>query len=89
MSRLTLYTVIYVVLFVLATAQAAVEFTGMLETAYLTAFGIIMVLSFAKAVVVAGYYQHLRWEPRSLSTLMGLGLVAALALTVAASYSIL
>ena len=89
MSRLTLYTVIYVVLFVLATAQAAVEVTGMLESAYLTAFGIIIVLSFVKAVVVAGYYQHLRWEPRSLTTLISLGLVAALALTVAASYSII
>lgn len=89
MSHLKLYTVIYVVLFVLATAQALVEVTGMLEAAYWTAFGLILVLSFAKAIVVAGYYQHLRWEPRSLSTLILMGLTAALALTVAASYSIL
>lgn len=89
MSHLKLYTVIYVVLFVLATAQALVEVTGMLEAAYWTAFGLILVLSFAKAIVVAGYYQHLRWEPRSLSTLILMGLSAALALTVAASYSIL
>lgn len=89
MSHLKLYTVIYVVLFVLATAQALVEVTGMLEAAYWTAFGLILVLSFAKAIVVAGYYQHLRWEPRSLSALILMGLTAALALTVAASYSIL
>ncbi|WP_255150623.1 cytochrome C oxidase subunit IV family protein [Halorarius halobius] len=89
MSHLKLYTAIYVVLFVLATVQALVEVTGMLETAYWAAFGLIIVLSFAKAVVVAGYYQHLRWEPRSLTVLMLMGLTAALALTVAASYSIL
>jgi cytochrome c oxidase subunit 4 len=89
MSHLKLYTVIYVVLFVLATAQALVEVAGLLESVYWTAFGIIIVLSFAKALVVAGYYQHLRWEPRSISTLYGMGLLGALALTVAASYSIL
>jgi cytochrome c oxidase subunit 4 len=48
-----------------------------------------MVLSFLKAVVVAGWYQHLRYEPRSVTVLMLLGLLGALALTVAASYSIL
>lgn len=89
MSRLKLYTAIYVVLFVLATVQAVIEFAGYLESAYWMAFGVIMVLSFAKALVVAGYYQHLRWEPRSLTTLMSLGLSAALALTLAASFSIL
>ncbi|WP_049907636.1 cytochrome C oxidase subunit IV family protein [Haloferax elongans] len=80
------YTAIYVVLFVSATVQVLVEFAGL---AYWTAFGIIMVLSAAKAVLVAAYFQHLRWEPRSLTYLVGIGLVAALALTVAASYSLL
>ncbi|ELZ85036.1 hypothetical protein C453_10660 [Haloferax elongans ATCC BAA-1513] len=74
------------VLFVSATVQVLVEFAGL---AYWTAFGIIMVLSAAKAVLVAAYFQHLRWEPRSLTYLVGIGLVAALALTVAASYSLL
>lgn len=90
MARTKLYTAIYVVLFVLATVQAGLEmFTDMLDNAYWIAFGIIMVLSFAKAIVVAGYYQHLRWEPRSLTYLYLIGLSAALALTMAASYSIL
>ncbi|UVE49882.1 cytochrome C oxidase subunit IV family protein [Haloferax larsenii] len=80
------YTAIYVVLFVSATVQVLVEFAGL---AYWTAFGIIIVLSAAKAVLVAAYFQHLRWEPRSLTYLVGIGLVAALALTVAASYSLL
>ena len=86
MSRLTLYAAIYVVLFVLATAQVAFE--GLLERAYWPVFAAIMVISLFKAVVVAGYYQHLRWEPRSLTYLMLLGLGAALALTLAAAYSI-
>lgn len=86
MSKLRLYTAIYVVLFVFATAQFFVESAGM---AYWVAFGVIMVLSAVKALLVAGYYQHLVWEPRSISFVMGVGLLAALALTLAAAYSIL
>ena len=81
-----LYTAIYAVLFVSATVQVLVEFAGL---AYGTAFALIMVLSVAKAVLVAAYFQHLRFEPRSLTYLLGIGLAAALALTLAASYSIL
>ncbi len=54
------YTVIYVVLFAFATAQAVVEFTGLVDSAYWPAFALIMVLSVVKAVGVAAYYQHLR-----------------------------
>ena len=85
MTRLRLYTAIYVVLFVSATVQVLVEQAGM---AYMTALALILALSFVKAVIVAAYYQHLRWEPRSLTYLMGIGLLAVLALTVAATYSI-
>ncbi|WP_424001055.1 cytochrome C oxidase subunit IV family protein [Haloarcula salina] len=83
------YTVIYVVLFVFATAQAVVEFAGLVESAYWIAFAVIMVLSVIKAVGVAAYYQHLRWEPRAVTYLVAGGTVAALALTGAAAYSIL
>ncbi|QLG28226.1 cytochrome C oxidase subunit IV family protein [Halorarum halophilum] len=87
MTSTKLYTAIYVVLFVLATLQVLIEqFEGF---TYWTAFAIIMVVSTAKAIVVAGYYQHLRSEPRSVSYVMLGGLLAALALTVAASYSIM
>lgn len=85
MTHTKLYAGIYVVLFVFATAQVLVEFAGL---AYWTAFALIMVLSLIKAVLVAAYYMHLRWEPRSLTYLFATGLLAALALTVAASYSI-
>jgi len=86
MSRLKLYAGIYVFLFVLATAQVALE--GALGAAYWPVFAGIMLVSFFKAVVVAAYFQHLRWEPRSLTYLMLLGLGAAMALTLAAAYSI-
>ena len=88
MARTKLYTAIYVVLFAFATLQVVVESLPIFETAYWTAFGIILVLSAIKAVIVAGYYQHLRWEPLSLSYLILTGLAAALALTMAAAYSI-
>lgn len=86
MTSTKLYTAIYVVLFVLATAQVWLEQAGI---AYWTAFTAIMAVSFVKAVIVAAYYQHLRYEPRSLTSLMVTGLLAALALTAAAAYSIL
>ena len=87
MARTKLYTIIYVVLFVLATAQVAVEQVGMFG--YWSALAIIAVLSMVKALFVAGYYQHLVWEPRSVSYVMVIGFVGFIALTVAASYSIL
>ena len=87
MARTKLYTAIYVVLFVVATVQVGLE--GMLtEELYLPVFAAILVLSFAKAFVVAGYYQHLRWEPRAVTYIAATGLLAAVVLTVAAAYSI-
>jgi len=88
MAHTKLYTIIYVVLFVFATLQVAVEFMGVLESNYWLAFGAIMVLSAIKAVGVAAYYQHLRWEPRSVTYLVAGGLVVVLALTAAAAFSI-
>jgi cytochrome c oxidase subunit 4 len=85
MSRLKLYTAIYVVLFVSATVQVLVEQAGLTYEAALAA---ILALSFVKAAIVAVYYQHLRWEPRSVTYLMLIGLLAVLALTVASTYSI-
>ncbi|WP_276302366.1 cytochrome C oxidase subunit IV family protein [Halorussus lipolyticus] len=87
MTRTKLYTGIYVVLFVFATVQVLVEQSGGLP--YWTAFWVIIALSFVKAVMVAWYYQHLKWEPRSVTFTMFVGLLAALALTTAAAYSIL
>jgi cytochrome c oxidase subunit 4 len=85
MPSIKLYTAIYVVLFVFATAQVVVEFT---IAAYWLAVAAILVLSVIKAGLVVGYYQHLKFEPRSVAYVVLSGLTAALALTFAASYSI-
>ena len=88
MSHTKLYTAIFGVLFVFATLQVGVEYAGLLESQYWTAFWIIIVLSAIKALFVAAYYQHLRWEPRAVSYLAVGGLIVATALTAAAAYSI-
>ena len=89
MSHTKLYAWIYVVLFVFATLQVVVEYAGFLERSYWIALGVIIVLSAIKAVMVAGYYQHLRWEPRSITYLAVGALLVVVALTGAASFSIL
>jgi len=88
MASTKLYAAIYVALFVVATGQVVLE-EFLTEEVYWIVFGAIMIVSFAKAAVVAGYYMHLREEPRSVSYVMLIGLFAALTLTVAAAYSIL
>ncbi|WP_101298303.1 cytochrome C oxidase subunit IV family protein [Halegenticoccus soli] len=86
MTSTKLYTAIYVVLFAMATAQVLIEFAGL---AYWVGVAAILALSSLKAVMVAGYYQHLRFEPPAISAVVLVGLLAALVLTFAAAYSIL
>ncbi len=88
MASIRTYTVIFALLLVFSTTQAALEFVGVIEAAYWLAFAGILVLSFVKAVLVAGWFQHLRMEPRSVSYLIATALVVVLALTTAAAYSI-
>ncbi len=89
MASTRLYTVIFVTLMAFSTAQALFEFTGILDRAYWFALGVIMVLSTIKATLVAGYFQHLVHEPRSITYLIAGALVGVLALTAGAAYSIL
>ncbi|MFB6105599.1 MAG: cytochrome C oxidase subunit IV family protein [Halobacteriaceae archaeon] len=87
MTSLKLYTAIFVVLFVSATAQVlAEEVVG--PQAYWVAFAIIFALSFLKAGLVAGWYQHLRFDPRPLTYLVLTALITVLAFVAGASYSI-
>jgi cytochrome c oxidase subunit 4 len=88
MVSLKTYTIIYATLFISATIQVLIESAGLLGTMYWIAFWTILILSLLKAILVAGWFQHLRYEPPSLSYLILIGLGAALALTLAASYSI-
>jgi cytochrome c oxidase subunit 4 len=89
MSQIKTYSIIFALLMVFSTAQALIEVTGALEAAYWIAFAGIMVISTVKAVMVAGWFQHLRYEPRSVTYLTATALIVVLALTTAAAYSIL
>ena len=93
MASIKLYTAIFVGLTIISTIQAAFEFSGVIDptnvdATYWAAFGVLLTLSFIKAALVAGYFQHLKMEPRSITYVYLTGLLAALALTLAASYSI-
>jgi len=103
MTSTIAYAMIFVVLFVVATVQVAIERLGYLNVegtitllgmsltswqVYVVGVGVIIVLSFVKAGFVAGWFMHLREEPRSVTYLALTGLAAAVALTVAAAYSI-
>ncbi len=82
-----LYTAIYVALLVLAFSKF-VFFEFPQYFTYEQAFGGTMVAAAIKSVLIVGYYQHLRWENRSLTYLMLLALSLALLLMAAATYSI-
>ncbi len=78
------YALIYVALIALATLKVVFERTF----DYWIAVGGILVLATMKTLLIVGYYQHLRWERRSLSGVMALALVLFLLLMVAASFSV-
>ncbi|MFB6184667.1 MAG: cytochrome C oxidase subunit IV family protein [Haloarculaceae archaeon] len=87
MTSNKLYTAIFVVLFVSATVQVLVErFVG--PGAYWLALAIILGLSFFKAAIVAGWYQHLRFDPRPLTYLVLVALVIVVTFTVGATFSV-
>lgn len=89
MTSIRLYSAIFVALMISSTAQALLEFSGFLGEAYWMGLAVIMALSLLKAGLVAGYFQHLRSEPRAVTYLVLLSLVIVLALTAGAAYSIL
>lgn len=84
MATVRLYAAIYVALLTLAMSKVVFfEFFS-----YWEAVSATMGAASLKTLLIVSYYQHLRYEPRSLSYLMGMGLFAVFLLTVAASYSI-
>lgn len=85
MTSVRFYTAVYVALLVLASAK--VVFFELFE--YNVALGLTMVAAVIKTSLIAGYFQHLRSEPRSLSYVMLMGLIAVLLLASAASFSIM
>lgn len=89
MASTKTYTAIFVVLMALSTTQAALEALGLLEEFYWEVLALILVLSSLKAMAVAGWYMHLREEPRSVTYVALAGLIGVVALTAGASYSII
>jgi hypothetical protein len=82
-ASVKLYTLIYVLLLGLALSKVAFfEFFG-----YWKAVSATLVTATMKTLLIVGYYQHLKFEPRSLTYLMGMGVFAVFLLTVAATYS--
>ena len=85
MSSVRTYTLIYVLLLVLGTAKF-VFFE--LPFTYETALGATIVLAVIKSLLIAGWYQHLVDEPRSLTYLMITAVFMVFLLTIAAGFSI-
>ncbi|THE64488.1 hypothetical protein D8Y22_12650 [Salinadaptatus halalkaliphilus] len=84
MADVRTYTLIYVVLLVLGTGKFAFfEFTP-----YNIALTATFLLAIVKSLLIAGYYQHLLEEPRSITYMMGIAVFMVLLLTIAAGYSI-
>ena len=78
------YGAIYLALVALATLKVVFQRTF----DYWTAVAGILVLASMKTLLIVGYFQHLRWERRSLTGLMALALSLFVLLMVAASFSV-
>ena len=87
MASAKLYAIIFVVLAAITTVQFVLEFV-LVDAMYGVAFVVILGLSTIKAAAVAGWYMHLFDEPRSVTYLALGGVLAVLALTAGATYSI-
>lgn len=84
MANVRLYAVVYVALLGLAASKwAFFEFFD-----YGIALTLTMVTASIKTLLIVGYYQHLRYEPRILSAVMFTAFLGVVFLAAAASFSI-
>jgi cytochrome c oxidase subunit 4 len=81
------YTAVYVALVALAASMYL--FVHTLPFSSGAAVGATLGAATLKSLLVVGYYQHLRWEPRSIKGLMAGALVLVMLLMGAASLSIM
>lgn len=78
------YVIVYVLLLALGISKVIFfEFLG-----YWEAMSATFLTATAKTLLIAGYFQHLRHEPRSLTYLMLTGLFMVLLLAGAATFSV-
>jgi len=94
-DSIKLYSAIYVALLTLAASKYVFfhldELLFMTDVSwwgYWHAMGATMTTAVLKTALIVGYFQHLRWEPRSLTNLMILSVALVMLLMAAASYSI-
>ena len=87
MTSVRTYGIIYVVLLVLGTAKF-VFFTFDEVFTHSMAMGGTIILAIVKSLLIAGFYQHLVDEPRSISYMMATAVFMVFLLTIAAGYSI-
>ncbi|WP_222917658.1 cytochrome C oxidase subunit IV family protein [Natrinema sp. SYSU A 869] len=87
MASIRTYTLIYVALILLATGKFVFfHFPEIFN--YQLAVGGTMILAVIKVSLIAGYFQHLKDEPRSITYLMLTAVFMVFLLTLAAGYSI-
>ena len=87
MTSVRFYALVYVALMALASLKVA--FFEIPAISYNTALALTMIAAVMKTSLIAGYFMHLRSEPRSVSYVMLSGLFAVLLVTFAAAFSIL
>jgi len=87
-DSLKLYTAIYVALLVAASLNFVLFEADFLSFTYAQALGGTLVIATVKTLLIVAYFQHLRWENRSLSYVMALALALTMLLMAAATYSI-
>lgn len=87
MADVRTYTLIYVALLLLATGKFVFFHFENIFTYQMAITGTI-ILAVIKTGLIAGYFQHLREEPRSISYLMATAVFMVFLLTIAAGYSI-
>ncbi|MDQ2049736.1 cytochrome C oxidase subunit IV family protein [Natronolimnohabitans sp. A-GB9] len=87
MADVRTYSIIYVVLLVLGTAKFVFFELDQVFTEQMAITGTV-ILAVIKSLLIAGYYQHLREEPRSITYMMIVAVFMVFLLTVAAGYSI-
>lgn len=87
-DHLKLYTAIYLALMFLGLLNFVLFEVEFFELTYRQAFAGTMVASVIKTLLIVAYFQHLRWENRSLTYVMTLALALVMLLMAAATYSI-
>ncbi|WP_408957602.1 cytochrome C oxidase subunit IV family protein [Natrinema sp. 74] len=87
MASLRTYGLIYVALILLATGKFVFfHFEGIFN--YEMAVAGTLLIAVTKTSLIAGYFQHLKDEPRSITYLMLTAVFMVFLLTLAAGYSI-